>query len=98
MKAQDQGSFSEWIKQGARAQGAWGWGIVLVGGGLCAALISWIDGLRSAPLYAICALVTLVGAPISREAFRRERKWRRDNPFHGSRPGATKVSGGRAES
>lgn len=71
-----------WIFRGARAQG-WrgGVGMTVLGVSAFVALESAIYGFRSIWICALAALGALVGILLTRVAFRRERNWRRENPF-----------------
>lgn len=75
------GAYSAWIWAGAKAQGGWRWGLVLFAAALFLAFRLGIAGLGSPLMYAGCAVAALAGFLITRVGFRRERDWRRRNPF-----------------
>lgn len=81
--------FWAWVREGARAQGAW---LQLAGAvSLCVAIIAATVpmALGVTPwLYAVAVTGACITVLIFREAFRRERDWRRRNPFllRGAKP------------
>lgn len=71
-----------WIVEGARAQGWRGTaGVMLFASSLFVSLLGIIYGSGLVWLYAACALGAIAGFLLMRVAFRRERDWRRANPF-----------------
>lgn len=76
------GKYRDWIVQGARAQGWHGTaGVLLFGSPFFVSLLGAIYSLNWGWVYMICALGAVSGFLFMRVAFRRERDWRRANPF-----------------
>ena len=71
-----------WIFLGAKAQG-WrgGVGLMALGSSALLGLESAIYEVRSIWIYVIAAFGICIGFLLARAAFRRERDWRRENPF-----------------
>lgn len=76
-------SYRRWVLNGARAQGCWSAGWVVAGLSAFLAVDGWIAGFRSPLLLAGCAVGIAVGIGLARVAARREREWRRANPWSG---------------
>jgi hypothetical protein len=75
-------SYLGWLRDGARAQGWRGAvGAVLFGGMIFLLFDMLIEDINSPLLLVFCMAGALLGASISYFAFRREREWRRQNPF-----------------
>jgi len=71
-----------WIFDGARAQGWYRAGPIILGASALIALDVAVLGNGSVLIYALCAGGALLGAWLTAIAFRREREWRRTHPFH----------------
>ncbi len=73
--------FGAWIMAGAKAQGMYNWGGALLPVGVFAAIMLYVQGLNAWPFYVLCVFAAVAGAACMRIAMRRERTWRRANPF-----------------
>jgi hypothetical protein len=75
-------SFRAWIRVGAQAQGWRGYlGMALALIGALLAAFAFLDCVGAPEIYACAALLFLPGALLTRAGWRREREWRRANPF-----------------
>ena len=75
-------SYADWIRQGAKAQGVVAKsGMVLLG--VCAfiPLLVTVRGVGSPWIYAGSGLGAVIGLALAWRGARRERDWRRANPF-----------------
>ena len=71
-----------WITEGAKAQSWYGpAGGVLLGGATVVAIVGVIAGWAGVYVLVGCALIACVGGFLFHTAAKRERQWRRDNPF-----------------
>jgi len=76
-------SYRDWVRAGAKAQGIWAGGFVLLGVSAFAAIDGWFSGFRS-PLYlGVCVIALGVGTAGAAIAMRREKQWRQANPWSG---------------
>jgi hypothetical protein len=73
--------YKDWIVTGARAQGAFRYGFVLVALSAAFALVIAIRLPSQLWLCTLCLPLALVGGWLSFIAARRERDWRRTHPF-----------------
>ena len=75
--------YRDWVFRGAKEQGWYASGGILLGGSVFATLLPTFDGSGFYPiwLYLVCGLAALLGAALLRVGFRKERDWRRANPF-----------------
>lgn len=77
-------SYRDWIVYGARAQGVWQWGVVLLGVSAFSFGEVWfVARERSAAFLATASFGLISGLGGTWIAFRRERAWRKANPWRG---------------
>jgi peptidoglycan/LPS O-acetylase OafA/YrhL len=77
-------SYRDWVFEGARAQGRWpAAGLVLGGGSAFVSVMALLDGPRSPIFIGVLILGVCLGVFSARVAARREREWRKANPWRG---------------
>jgi len=76
-------SYRDWIFAGAKAQGIWSGGIIILGISAYTLVLGVADGSRSPLLIGACVAGVVIGAFVFGIAARREREWRCANPWRG---------------
>ena len=76
-------SYGDWVVQGARAQGPWQWGFLLLGGSAFAMFTAWQAGIGHLAFWVTSSVGACAGVLASWVASRRERAWRQANPWRG---------------
>lgn len=76
-------SYADWVVQGARAQGPWQWGFLILACSAFAMFTAWQGGVEHWEFWATSSAGACAGALASWVACRRERAWRQANPWRG---------------